>query len=178
VVSVEHDAKGRTLDVGRKTRTISPALRRALEIRDRGCRFPGCGLRSTDAHHVQHWADGGQTKLSNALWLCGVHHRLVHECGWTVEWWGEGRPVFFDPWGGTLFDGRWTPPPRPEAPTHPSQPPQRPEPPQAPEQPVEALVTENRRRGVTPDGWTASALWKRPEDIPDDVYFRALEALG
>ena len=59
-----------------------------------------------------------------------------------------------------------------------SQPPQRPEPPQAPEQPVEALVTENRRCGVTPDGWTASALWKRPEDIPDDVYFRALEALG
>ena len=51
------------LDVGRKTRTIAPALRRALESRDRGCRFPGCGLRFTDAHHVQHWADGGETKL-------------------------------------------------------------------------------------------------------------------
>jgi hypothetical protein len=97
---------GSILSVGRRTRTISPALRRALEIRDRGCRFPGCGLRFTDAHHVKHWADGGETSLDNCVLLCRHHHRLVHEGGWQVGWWGAGRPVFYDPRGGTHFDGR------------------------------------------------------------------------
>ncbi|MEX1258937.1 MAG: HNH endonuclease signature motif containing protein [Gemmatimonadota bacterium] len=63
-------ATGTVLDVGRKTRTIPPALRRALESRDRGCRFPGCGFRFTDAHHVRHWADGGKTSLANCILLC------------------------------------------------------------------------------------------------------------
>ncbi|MCK5376619.1 MAG: DUF222 domain-containing protein, partial [Acidobacteria bacterium] len=56
LVSVGHGSDGSVLGVSRRTRTISPALRRALEARDRGCRFPGCGLRFTDAHHVRHWA--------------------------------------------------------------------------------------------------------------------------
>jgi hypothetical protein len=85
------------LDVGRRTRTIPPALRRALEVRDRGCRFPGCGLRFTDAHHVVHWGDGGETSLANTLLLCRYHHRLVHEDGWRIEWWGVGQPAFRDP---------------------------------------------------------------------------------
>jgi hypothetical protein len=93
------------LDVGRRTRTIPPALRRALEVRDRGCRFPGCGRRFTDAHHVRHWADGGETSLGNCLLLCRHHHRLVHEGGWRIEWWG-GRPAFFDPRGGMQYSGR------------------------------------------------------------------------
>jgi hypothetical protein len=76
LVRVTHGPDGSTLDVGRRTRTISPALRRALEVRDRGCRFPGCGLRFTDAHHVRHWADGGETSLSNCALLCRFHHRL------------------------------------------------------------------------------------------------------
>jgi hypothetical protein len=62
------------LTVGRRTRTISPALRRALDVRDRGCRFPGCGLRFTEAHQVVHWADGGETSLENTLLLCRYHH--------------------------------------------------------------------------------------------------------
>ena len=70
-VEVRHDAlgsaDGSVLDVGRKTRTIPPALRRALDARDRGCRFPACGLRFTDAHHIVHWADGGETKLDNTV---------------------------------------------------------------------------------------------------------------
>ena len=74
-VKVAQRADGSVLGVGRKTRTIPPALRRALEIRDRGCRFPGCGRRFTDAHHVKHWADGGETSLDNCLLLCG-HHLL------------------------------------------------------------------------------------------------------
>ncbi|MFH1103507.1 MAG: DUF222 domain-containing protein [Actinomycetota bacterium] len=72
---------GRVLDVGRATRTISPALRRALVARDGGCTHPGCGrpARWTDAHHVTHWADGGPTSLGNLRLLCRRHHRMVHE---------------------------------------------------------------------------------------------------
>jgi hypothetical protein len=85
VVGVTHEKDGSVLDVGRKTRTISPALRRALEVRDRGCRFPGCHLRFCDTHHVLHWADGGETSLSNCLLVCRWHHRLIHEAGGMVE---------------------------------------------------------------------------------------------
>jgi len=99
VVRVEHGPHGRVLDVGRRTRSIPPALRRALEVRDRGCRFPGCGLRFTEGHHVEHWADGGATSLDNCLLLCRHHHRLVHEGGWKIEWRGAGRAVFVDPRG-------------------------------------------------------------------------------
>ena len=107
MVRVRHDGEGELLSVGRKSRTISPALRRALELRDGGCRFPGCGCRFTDAHHVMHWADGGETSLANCLLLCHFHHRLVHEGRWQIRWWGKGRPVFVDPWGGERFDGGW-----------------------------------------------------------------------
>ena len=147
------------LDVGRRTRSISPALRRGLEVRDGGCRFPGCGLRFTEGHHIRHWADGGETSLSNALLLCRFHHRLVHEGGWTVRWWGEGRPVFFDPAGGTHYDGRWQQP-------------------ELPADVIEALRETHRLRGVEPDWRTAGARWKRLEDVPDDVLFQALEALA
>jgi hypothetical protein len=77
---------GKPLSVGRKTRAIPPALRRALESRDGGCRFPGCtSRRRVHAHHIEHWAHGGETKLSNLLQLCPFHHRLVHECGFALE---------------------------------------------------------------------------------------------
>jgi hypothetical protein len=76
---------GRPLSVGRKTRSIPPALRRALSTRDRGCRFPGCTSRRTvDAHHIEHWANGGRTSIDNLVQLCRHHHRLVHEGGYTV----------------------------------------------------------------------------------------------
>lgn len=72
--------EGEPLDVGRRTRSIPPAIRRALHTRDGGCRFPGCThQRYVDAHHIEHWADGGETKLSNLVTLCRLHHRLVHE---------------------------------------------------------------------------------------------------
>jgi hypothetical protein len=159
VVRIRHAADGSILDVGRRTRTIPPAVRRALEARDRGCRFPGCGLRFTEGHHVKHWAQGGETKLENLVLLCRHHHRLVHEEGWKVDWWGAGRAVFFDPRGGMHFDGGWTWP-------------------ELEDRPVEALVAENERLGVKPDAWTAGARWKREDDIPDEIYFPALEALG
>jgi hypothetical protein len=82
---------GRALDVGRRTRSIPPALRRALDARDGGCRFPGCGAtRFVDAHHIEHWADGGATKLTNLVQLCRHHHRLLHEGGYAVEARGDG----------------------------------------------------------------------------------------
>jgi hypothetical protein len=162
-VEIGHARDGSVLDVGRRTRTIPPALRRALEARDRGCRFPGCGLRFTDAHHVRHWADGGETSLDNLLLLCSHHHRLVHEEGWRIESWGRGPdrgPAFIDARGQVHYSGK-----RPPAP-------------ELPADPVAALRDDNRRRGAEPDFLTAGARWKRQADIPGPVYFRALEAMG
>ena len=82
---------GRPLSVGRKTRSIHPALRRALQSRDRGCRFPGCtSTCSVDAHHIEHWANGGATSLDNLVQLCRHHHRLLHEGGYSVTKSGAG----------------------------------------------------------------------------------------
>ncbi len=94
-----HNGEGRILNVGRKTRLISPALRRALTHRDHGCRFPGCGLRFCDAHHVKHWAEGGETRLDNLVLLCRRHHRCVHEEGYRVERGVDGEFRFFRPDG-------------------------------------------------------------------------------
>jgi hypothetical protein len=91
---------GRPLSIGRKTRSVPPALRRALRSRDRTCRFPGCGQhRFLHAHHIQHWAHGGRTDLSNLIQLCSHHHRLVHEGGYSVERRGGGRVRFHRPDG-------------------------------------------------------------------------------
>ncbi|HEY3084606.1 MAG TPA: HNH endonuclease signature motif containing protein, partial [Candidatus Dormibacteraeota bacterium] len=74
------------VDVGRATRTIQPATRRALQKRDRGCRFPGCErpVSWSTPHHIEFWSHGGKTNLSNLVLLCHFHHRLVHEEGWQV----------------------------------------------------------------------------------------------
>ena len=92
-------------------RTIPPHIRRALEERDRGCRFPGCGCRFTEAHHVKHWADGGETSLRNTLLLCRRHHRAVHERRVKVSVNGDGTVLFFTPKGRMLVDA----PQRPKA---------------------------------------------------------------
>ncbi len=84
VVTMRHDADGAVLDVSRKTRTIPPSIRRALASRDTGCRFPGCTSRRCDAHHVEHWSNGGATHLDNLVRLCRRHHRAVHEGGFAV----------------------------------------------------------------------------------------------
>jgi hypothetical protein len=73
VVPMRHDADGALHDVGRKTRTSPPSIRRALAARGTGCRFPGCTPRRCDAHHVQHWSDGGATRLDNLVLLCRRH---------------------------------------------------------------------------------------------------------
>ena len=91
IVTVVEDGDSTPLAVGRR-RTPPAALRRALALRDPGCRFPGCpNRRFVDAHHVQHWADGGATELSNLTVLCTLHHRAVHEGGFTIVAVGGGR---------------------------------------------------------------------------------------
>ncbi len=85
LVAMVHDEEGRVLDVGRRTRAVSPAMRRALAHRDGGCRFPGCDSKLCDAHHIEHWAEGGETKLENLVLLCRRHHRAVHEEGYRIE---------------------------------------------------------------------------------------------
>ena len=91
LVGLTEDSDGEVLSVGRRTRAIPPALKRALNARDRGCRFPGCShTRFVEGHHVKHWADGGETKLSNLVTLCTRHHRLVHEGGFEVKAFARG----------------------------------------------------------------------------------------
>ena len=103
LVVLRHGADGGVLDVGRRTRTIPTALRRALESRDRNqCQFPGCTSRHCDAHHVVHWADGGETKLSNLALVCRFHHRALHEEGFQVVADGAGKFQFLRPDGAPL----------------------------------------------------------------------------
>jgi hypothetical protein len=85
LVAAVVDERVGVLDVGRRTRAIPTAMKRALWLRDQGCRFPGCGNRRfLHGHHVEHWLQGGRTSLDNLLLLCSFHHRLVHEGGFTV----------------------------------------------------------------------------------------------
>jgi hypothetical protein len=99
------------LDVGRRSAVVPPAMRRAVIVRDRHCRFPGCDRPQAwcDAHHVVHWADGGPTALHNLVLLCRRHHRMVHApggFGLTLE---DRRPVFRRPDGSVLEDDRGPP---------------------------------------------------------------------
>lgn len=97
--TVEVDEEGMPMTVGRATRTVPPSIRRALVVRDRGCRFPGCDRPPawTDGHHLVHWADGGETALENLVLLCRPHHRLVHEQGWTLRRDDDGELVAAPP---------------------------------------------------------------------------------
>jgi hypothetical protein len=94
------------IEVGRRTPVVPAAIRRAVVVRDRGCRFPGCDRPSPwcDAHHAIHWADGGNTSLSNLVLLCRPHHRMVHQHGGFGLEMNEGTPVFRRPDGTVLED--------------------------------------------------------------------------
>jgi hypothetical protein len=103
LIAIVENEKGEPLSVGRKTRSIPPALQRALNSRDQGCRFPGCTHKKyTDAHHIQHWAHGGETKMSNLMTLCRFHHRKVHEGEVIVQVLDDGAIRFVQPDGETF----------------------------------------------------------------------------
>jgi hypothetical protein len=158
VVPVLEDAGGSVLNIGRRSRTIPPAIRRALWLRDGGCRFPGCGLRFTHGHHVVHWALGGETRMENLILLCRVHHRAVHEDGFKVKARGDGTFKFYSPEGWPLGDE----PPRLRL---------------EPGDPAAELILANRRRGVRPRWDEASADYATEAHIPDRLLFRAWEVL-
>ncbi len=120
--------------VVRRTRTIPPAIRRALWARDGGCAFPGCGLRYVSAHHILHGADGGPTSLDNLVLLCPSHHRGVHETGFRVKMDRDRLPRFFNRAGVRI----------------PNQAP----PPALGPDPVAETLRTHRLRGVDPDDWT------------------------
>ncbi len=97
LVTIKEDKTGEPLSIGRRSRTIPPPMRRALRVRDKGCRFPGCtNTRFVDGHHIKHWADGGETSLDNLVMLCRHHHHLVHEGGFTCEKSPDGELNFKD----------------------------------------------------------------------------------
>lgn len=105
LVGLVEDEDGEPLSIGRKSRAIPPAIRRALRARDRGCRFPGCDrTRFTHAHHIRHWADGGETSLGNLVTLCHHHHHLVHEGGYGVRK-VDGKIEFTTPRGRPIAPG-------------------------------------------------------------------------
>jgi len=155
IVHWHEDETGQALNVGRKTRSIPPAIRRALHRRDHGCRFPGCTAhRFVDAHHIHHWADGGETKMDNLVLLCRHHHRLVHESGFGVEMQPDGTPKFTDPTGKTL-------PPTPETRFSGN---------------VFALRRQNHENGLKIDPETTVSLWAG-EKMDDGMAVEALLSL-
>ena len=92
LIAMIESEEGGPLNVGRKTRAISPALWRVLKARDRSCRFPGCAnSRYMDGHHIIHWANGGETKPDNLVCLCRFHHRAVHEGGVRIDRLDDGE---------------------------------------------------------------------------------------
>jgi Domain of unknown function (DUF222)/HNH endonuclease len=103
LVEVQVGARGEPLSVGRRTRTIPAAIKRALLLRDKTCRFPGCGNRLfLDGHHIRHWTDGGETSLSNTCLLCTSCHARLHEHGYFIEVKERGDLVFRDPNGEVI----------------------------------------------------------------------------
>ena len=138
-VVLRHDDAGRVVEIGARTRTIPPALRRALHHRDRGCRFPGCGVRFGQGHHIRHWAQGGPTTLSTLALLCRRHHRAVHEEGYQVERRSDDGLRFRRPDGREL----------PEVPA----------PPAVPEDPGGALKAHHAEQGLPIHARTGLPSW-------------------
>jgi hypothetical protein len=138
-VVMRHDQEGRVTEVGARTRTIPPALRRALLHRDHGCRFPGCGARFGQGHHIRHWAHGGPTTLSNLALLCRRHHRAVHEEGYQVDRLADRELSFRRPDGRTLPD---VPPPT-----------------EVRGNPIEGLRAQHRAQGLELHAQTATPAW-------------------
>ena len=95
--TVLENERGEVLNIGRRSRTVPRRIGHALRVRDGGCRFPGCGQRRwTDAHHIRHWADGGETSLENLVTLCRYHHRSLHRGAYRIEHGKDGTLVFMD----------------------------------------------------------------------------------
>ncbi len=130
VVEVACDAAGRVLRTARRTRSVPTGMRRALEIRDQHrCAFPSSThTRFLDAHHIEHWVDGGLTELDNLVLLCRRHHTFVHELGYRIERDAQGT--------------KFVAPGRPPIPTRPPLP-------ESPSEPIERLAEAHADRGLS-----------------------------
>jgi len=95
------EGAGQPLSIGRKSRIVPRSIERAVKARDHGrCVFPGCkNRRFLHCHHVEHWANGGETSLDNLMLLCTRHHALVHEGGFRIEKDFQDRWYFVRPDG-------------------------------------------------------------------------------
>ena len=162
LINVVEDEHGNVLDIGRRTRTISTAIRRALRIRDQHkCAFPGCTHELfLDAHHIEHWIDGGKTALTNLIQLCRRHHTFVHEHGYTIAIDAENRRRFI------ALDGV----PLPSVPA----------PPTAPSNAIEALAEHHATAGLDldsialmPQHWNGD-----PTDLDQVIHVLAAKTLG
>jgi hypothetical protein len=112
LVTVLEDEKGKVLNIGRRSRTVPGNISRALKLRDQTCRFPGCcESRYVDAHHITHWADGGETSLDNLVTLCRYHHRQLHQGGFniTVEKSDEEQQLVFSTPSGRKIESSFFP---------------------------------------------------------------------
>jgi hypothetical protein len=106
-LSIIRWSDGIPLDVGRRYRTETPAIRRALEARDQGCRAPGCGMPAAwcTAHHLKPWSQGGTTSLQDTALFCFVHHNyFIHLLGWTITGDPNGTLYFTHPQGWPTLD--------------------------------------------------------------------------
>ena len=142
LVTVLENDKGEVLNIGRRTRIIPPHIHRALQTRDHGhCQYPGCeNSRYTDAHHVKHWADGGETCLDNLVIQCRYHHRAHHQGEFTItpgDIAGEFR--FHDVFGREILPAAWPQFPEQEGPE------------------AEVLVIENHSKNVSAE--TCKTAW-------------------
>ena len=118
IVPILEDQHGNTLDVGRKSRSVPAALRRALALRDGGCRFLGCDhQRFVDVHHIKQWCKGGETSLDNTLQLCTQHHKMTHDGMFSIHRTPHGTIEFHDPQGQVITSGRTQIPTMPTWPT-------------------------------------------------------------
>ena len=150
VVEVVEDSRGNVLDVGRRRRTIPTLLRRALRLRDGGCRFPGCTNRHVDGHHVVPWARGGTTALENLCSLCRRHHTHVHEYGFRIQADGASGFRFFRPDGAEVAASCTAP--------------------ALPTDPTGVLVAQHREAGIAIDARTGIPRWDgRPADYDQAV---------
>ncbi len=144
LTTVLENDRGEVLNVGRRSRTVPRRIAHALRIRDGGCRFPSCGQRRwTDAHHIRHWADGGETSLDNLVTLCRFHHRGLHQGEFRIERGAGGELKFIGNDGRSIAPARY---------------------PQFPGVGNAAAATrrlegDNRNRGVAIDRRTAVTQW-------------------
>ena len=149
VVMLYECADGEPLSIGRRSRTIPAAIRRALQARDVGCRFPGCThTHFLHAHHIQHWAEGGHTSMSNLVTLCAFHHKLVHEGGYTVQPVSGCELAFRTPLGQVIAPG-----------------------PRKPRGDADSVAKSNRRCGINVSAETGDSNWDGERVDYDHVMF-------